>query len=65
MTMTIQRTQKIINSTKVVGVGFVMFGFLEDASKWFERWFPSAEAAQVFAEKRGWKTEVAEGRRGN
>lgn len=45
--------------TKVIGAGFVMFGSTDMPGKarWFERHFASAEAAQAFAEKRGWTWE--------
>lgn len=41
------------------GKNVVMFGSGPDG-KWFERYYPTTEAAQKFAAKRGWAVEVKE-----
>lgn len=42
--------------------GHVLYGVRPDREKrvWFERWYPSKEAAVKYAEKRGWDYEVKE-----
>lgn len=47
--MTIQSTGKSV----------VMFGTRPDTGKWFERYYPTADAAKKFADKRGWAVIVA------
>jgi len=46
-----------INRTRVAhrgkGKGFVMFG-KESSGKWFERWFPTVEAAKAHAKNKSW-----------
>lgn len=54
MTMKIMKA----SSKKVDGGGYVLFGNVEDGSthgKWFERWYPTREKAEAFADRKGWK----------
>ncbi len=44
---------KILTSGKNV----VMFGTNPDTGKWFERYYPTVEAAKKYADKRGWAVE--------
>jgi hypothetical protein len=48
-----------INRTRVAhggkGKGYVMFG-KESSGKWFQRWFPTLEAAKTHAKKKNWRT---------
>lgn len=53
--MTIERTVK---TNRQFGTGFVMYG--EVNGKWFERRYPTPEAAAKYASKRGYATKQVE-----
>lgn len=46
---------------QTTGKSVVMFGSNPETGKWFERYYPTVEAAKKFAAKRGWAVEVKAG----
>jgi hypothetical protein len=57
MTATVQMTLvKASRNGAKGGKGVVLFGSLE-GGKWFERWYPAADAAMAYAAKRGYLVE--------
>jgi len=59
--MTLEPTVKRVSGFgRVLGTGFVLYGkapMANDVWKWFERRFPTAEAAKRYAAKRGWNVQ--------
>lgn len=58
MNATETKTMKV----QVTGKSVVMFGSNPETGKWFERYYPTVDAAKKFADKRGWTVEVKESR---
>jgi len=56
--MTLKRARKAGQD----GKGFVLSGFPtpDNLQDWFERWFPTEEAAGRYAGKKGWAVERGE-----
>jgi hypothetical protein len=53
--MKLQQTVKRVEfGGRVLGSGWVLFGYPTDGAKWFERRFESADAAKKYAANRGW-----------
>lgn len=44
---------------QITGKNACLFGFRPDTGKWFERYYPTVEAAEKYARKRGWPVAVA------
>ena len=43
------------NSRKKNGGGYILYGNIEAGDWiWFERWYPTKEAAKLYANKKGW-----------
>lgn len=56
MTATTDKAMKI----ETTGRRVVMFGKRPENGEWFERYYPTVEAARKYAGKRGWVVEVRE-----
>jgi len=58
VTMKLQRTTKKVGSPfsrRVLGSSYVLYGY-DGKGKWFERRFPSVQAALNYAAQHGWNT---------